>query len=192
MLIPLFLLAAGSIVAGWSIVPGHPEAAASGAAASETAVIEWQSIAQFVDPAIRVHEKEAHAPWMPYLATSFAAFGAWLAFLMYAGVMRDVPAKLAAKYAGLKDLLDAKWGFDDAYDSFVRNGLNGVVDSSERVLWKKVDAGWIDGVVNGVGRLTLDLSEGRRAIQSGLVRGSALSILAGAVALLSAVLWAVR
>ena len=168
MLIPLIVLAVGSVFAGYFKVP------------------------EFVQPAIRVTEEALHVSWMPYLATSVAALGAWLAFLMYAGAMREVAAKLAAKYAGLKDLLDAKWGFDDAYDSFVRNGVNGVVDSSERVLWTKVDAGWIDGVVNGIGQLTLDLSEGGRAIQSGLVRGSALSILAGAVALLSAVLWAAR
>jgi len=60
------------------------------------------------------------------------------------------------------------------------------------VLWKKVDAGWIDGAVNGLGRLALDFSEGARLMQNGLVRGSALSILAGAVALLSVVLWASR
>jgi NADH:ubiquinone oxidoreductase subunit 5 (subunit L)/multisubunit Na+/H+ antiporter MnhA subunit len=116
--------------------------------------------------------------------------GVWIAFLMYAGALRDLPAKIAVKYAGVKDLLDAKWGFDDAYDSFVRNGVNGVVDTSERVLWKKVDAGWIDGVVNGLGRMTNDFSQGGRLLQNGLVRGSALSILAGAVALLSAILWA--
>ena len=168
MLIPLFLLALGSIAAGYLPVP------------------------HFVESAIRVEGELAHLSWMPVVATGAAALGAWLAFLMYASVMRDLPGKLAAKYAGVKDLLEAKWGFDDAYDSFVRNGVNGVVDISERVLWKKVDAGWIDGVVNGFGRFAIDLSEGGRSIQSGLVRGSALSILAGAVALLSAVLWATR
>jgi NADH:ubiquinone oxidoreductase subunit 5 (subunit L)/multisubunit Na+/H+ antiporter MnhA subunit len=115
-----------------------------------------------------------------------------VAYLMYAGAYRDLPAKIAAKTPGLKDLLDAKWGFDDAYDSFVRNGVNGVVDTSERVLWKRVDAGWIDGAVNGLGRLAVEFAEGGKLLQNGLVRGSALSILAGAVALLTAVLWAHR
>ena len=168
MLIPLFILAIGSILAGYIHIP------------------------QFVEPAIRVEEALEHLSWMPFLATGVAAMGVWIAFLMYAGSLRDAPAKIAAKYAGVKDLLEAKWGFDDAYDSFVRNGTTGVVDASERVLWKKVDAGWIDGVVNGLGRLAVDFAEGGRVMQSGLVRGSALSILAGAVALLSAVLWATR
>jgi NADH-quinone oxidoreductase subunit L len=168
MLIPLFLLAIGSAFAGYLHIP------------------------QFVEPAIRVKEHLSHPSWMPFLATGVAAMGVWIAFLMYAGSLRDAPAKIAAKYAGVKDLLEAKWGFDDAYDSFVRNGVNGVVDTSERVLWKKVDAGWIDGVVNGLGRLATDFAEGGRLLQNGLVRGSALSILAGAVALLSAVLWANR
>ncbi len=68
--------------------------------------------------------------------------------------------------------------------------MNGVVDTSELVLWKKVDAGWIDGVVNGLAQMTNDFSQGGKLLQNGLVRGSALSILAGAVALLSAILWA--
>jgi|CXWL01.1.fsa_nt_gi NADH-quinone oxidoreductase subunit L len=168
MLIPLFILAIGSVFAGYIHIP------------------------QFVEPAIRVEEHLSHPAWMPFLATAAAAMGVWIAFLMYAGSLRDMPAKIAAKYAGVKDLLDAKWGFDDAYDSFVRNGTNGVVDVSERVLWKKVDAGWIDGAVNGLGRLAVEFAEGGRLLQNGLVRGSALSILAGAVALLSAVLWAQR
>ena len=166
MLIPLFLLAVGAILAGYIHVP------------------------QFVEPAIRVEEALEHIAWMPVVAFIVAFAGFWLAYLMYAGPMREMPAKVAAKYAGVKDLLDAKWGFDDAYDSFVRNGYNGVVDISERVLWKKVDAGWIDGVVNGLAQLTNDFSQGGKLLQNGLVRGSALSILAGAVALLSAILWA--
>jgi NADH-quinone oxidoreductase subunit L len=166
MLIPLFLLAIGSVLAGYLHIP------------------------HFVEPAIRVKEALEHISWMPVAAFIVAFAGFWLAYLLYAGPLREMPAKMAAKYAGVKDLLDAKWGFDDAYDSFVRNGLNGVVDISERVLWKKVDAGWIDGVVNGLGRVVVDFSEGGRLLQNGLVRGSALSILAGAVALLTAVLWA--
>ena len=166
MLIPLVLLAIGSALAGYIHIP------------------------HFVAPAIRVEEALPHLTWMPFLATGVAAMGVWIAFLMYAGALREMPAKIAAKYAGVKDLLEAKWGFDDAYDSFVRNGVNGVVDISERVLWKKVDAGWIDGAVNGLARLTNDVSQGGRLLQNGLVRGSALSILAGAVALLSAIVWA--
>ena len=168
ILIPLVLLAIGSILGGYIHVP------------------------QFVEPAIGVEEALEHISWMPIAAFIVAFAGFWLAYLMYAGALREMPAKIAVKYAGVKDLLDAKWGFDDAYDSFVRNGVNGVVDISDRFLWKKVDSGWIDGVVNGFGRLAIEFSEGGKIMQNGLVRGSALSILAGAVALLSAVLWANR
>ncbi|MEO5760764.1 MAG: NADH-quinone oxidoreductase subunit L [Vicinamibacteria bacterium] len=169
MLIPLFILAIGSVLAGYVHVPA------------------------FVEPAIRFGEEVHHLSWMPVIAFVVAFTGAWLAYLMYgSNALKDVPAKMATKYAGVKDLLDAKWGFDDAYDSFVRNGTNGVVDISERVLWKKVDAGWIDGAVNGLGRLAVDFAEGGSLMQSGLVRGSALSILAGAVAILTVVLWSNR
>ena len=166
MLIPLFVLAVGSIVAGYIKVP------------------------HFVESAIGVHEKLPHFTWMPILATAVAALGVWFAYLLYHGALKEVPAKVQARFQGLYEFLDAKWGFDDAYDSFVRNGTNGVVDISERTLWKKVDAGWIDGAVNGLGRLAAEFAEGGRTMHGGLVRGSALSVLAGAVALLSAILWA--
>jgi NADH:ubiquinone oxidoreductase subunit 5 (subunit L)/multisubunit Na+/H+ antiporter MnhA subunit len=165
MLIPLFLLAIGAVLGGYIPVP------------------------HIVEPAIRVAEAEGHVGWLPVAAGLVAFAGFWIAYLFYAGPMRETPAKIVSKYAGIKDLLEAKWGFDDAYDSFVRNGTNGVVDTSERVLWKKVDAGWIDGVVNGIGQMMNDFAQGGRILQSGLVRGSALSILAGALALLSAILW---
>ncbi len=173
MLIPLVLLAIGAVLAGGNLVTGKFD------------------LPHLLEPAIRVEEVVPHLTWLPLLAFAVAGAGVWLAYLMYAhaGALRDLPATMAAKYAGLKDLLDAKWGFDEAYDSFVRNGTNGVVDLSERVLWKKVDAGWIDGVVNGLGRLAVEFAEGGRVLQNGLVRGSALSILAGAVALLTAILW---
>lgn len=165
MLIPLFVLAIGSVLAGYVNVP------------------------HMVEGAIRVPLELAHISWMPLLATGVAIVGVFFAYVMYLGAWREVPAKLASRFPVLKDLLESKWGFDDAYDSFAANPVNGVVATSERELWKKVDAGWIDGTVNGIGRLFAEMATGARMLQSGLVRGSALSMLAGAVALLSAILW---
>jgi hypothetical protein len=63
------------------------------------------------------------------------------------------------------------------------------VDGSSGVLWKRVDAGLIDRLVNGSGRFVSGLAQLARAAQTGLVRGYALLILGGAVALLSYLLW---
>jgi NADH-quinone oxidoreductase subunit L len=64
-----------------------------------------------------------------------------------------------------------------------------VVEGSSGVLWKGLDAGVIDGCVNGTGRFVSGLAQLARAAQTGLVRGYALLILGGAVALLSYLLW---
>jgi NADH-quinone oxidoreductase subunit L len=49
---------------------------------------------------------------------------------------------------------------------------------------RTVDAGIIDGAVNGIGRLVRDLGSRVRRVQTGLVRNYALGVMVGAVALL--------
>jgi NADH-quinone oxidoreductase subunit L len=66
------------------------------------------------------------------------------------------------------------------------------VEGSEKLLWKRVDAGLIDGAVNGVASLFGSLAQSVRFVQTGLVRGYALVILGGAVALVAYLLWLPR
>ena len=62
-------------------------------------------------------------------------------------------------------------------------------DGSEKVLWRGVDVALIDGLVNGSGGAVNATSRSVRLVQSGLVRGYALLILGGAVALFAYLLW---
>ena len=64
-----------------------------------------------------------------------------------------------------------------------------VIDGSRGFLWQRFDAGFIDGIVNGAGRAAAWLSERTRPIETGFVRHYALLVLAGAVALVSYLLW---
>jgi NADH-quinone oxidoreductase subunit L len=64
-----------------------------------------------------------------------------------------------------------------------------VVGQSRDTLWKGVDSWVIDGIVNGTGRVTARIADASRYAQGGLVRGYALVILGGAVAVLSYMLW---
>jgi NADH-quinone oxidoreductase subunit L len=72
------------------------------------------------------------------------------------------------------------------YDGFVRLV---VVDGSRRLLWQRFDAGVVDGIVNGAGRATAALGQAMRPVETGFVRHYALLVLAGAVALVSYLLW---
>lgn len=121
-----------------------------------------------------------HPAWFTPTVIAVAVAGIIGAFWLYV-VYTDVPGRIAASLRPLHRALEAKWGFDIAYDAFAKRV---VVDGSDVVLWKQVDVGVIDAVVNGSGRLTAALSAAARAFQTGLVRAYALVILGGAVALI--------
>jgi len=161
MLGPLVALAAGSIVAGFIHVPA------------------------FVAPAVRVEAPEPHFAWLPYLALLVSGAGITIAYYLY--VMRpELPGQVSASLRPFQKLLEAKYYFDDVYNAFAARI---VVGGSDRTLWKGVDTALIDGAVNGAGRVVGAMSLTARYVQTGLVRGYALVILGGAVALLYYLLW---
>ncbi len=71
---------------------------------------------------------------------------AWFFFLKNPKAADSV----AASAAPVHTLLSNKYYVDELYDAIVVQPLKRV---SESVLWKRVDAGLIDGIVNGTGTL---------------------------------------
>ena len=63
------------------------------------------------------------------------------------------------------------------------------METSRRVLWQRVDAGLIDGLVNGSAAAVAAAARRLRVVQTGLVRAYALLILGGAVVLLGYLVW---
>jgi len=63
---------------------------------------------------------------------------------------REAAGALAARFAGLHRLLLNKYYVDEIYDAAI---VEPIRRGSERALWKVVDAGVIDGAVNGAGSL---------------------------------------
>jgi hypothetical protein len=61
--------------------------------------------------------------------------------------------------------------------------------TSTTLLWRGVDAGLIDGTVNGVGLVVRGWSAVLRRLQTGSVRAYAMSLFAGAVVMLGYYLW---
>ena len=163
MLAPLLALAAGCFVVGRLDVP------------------------QFVHPAFRLpgDGEVWHPYWLPYVATLTAVAGIVGATYLYV-VFTGIPDKIAASFRPLYRLFAAKYFFDHAYDWVA---VRVVVDGSSSFLWKRFDAGLIDGFVNGLGDLTDGLARRVRVVQTGLVRGYALVTLGGAVALIGYLLW---
>jgi NADH-quinone oxidoreductase subunit L len=163
MLAPLVVLAAGCFVVGRVPIP------------------------RFVEPAFRMagHGEAHHPGWLPLLASGTALAGIVAAFYLYI-TYTGLPGKIAAAFRPLYRLFESKYYFDAVYNWFVARV---VVDGTSSLLWKRLDVGLIDGAVNGAAEWTASAARGLRGIQTGLVRGYAVVILGGAVALLGYLLW---
>jgi NADH-quinone oxidoreductase subunit L len=172
MLAPLVILAGGSIVAGYRLfrsVEGDPV-----------------RLPGVVEPVFRLAPEHPYQfDWLPAVATMSAVAGILVAWYLYLS-MPDVRASVKRVLSPLLRVFAAKYWFDDVYDGFVRRV---VVDGSRDFLWLRFDAGFIDGIVNGTGRAAAWLGQATRPIETGFVRHYALMVLAGAVALVSYLLW---
>jgi NADH-quinone oxidoreductase subunit L len=107
---------------------------------------------------------------------------AWLFFLK----RRDLADAAAFRFRGLHRLLLNKYYVDEVYDAAIVQPVRIV---SEQALWKGVDAGVIDGAVNGAGVTVESLSGRLRLLQTGSIRAYAASLMIGAVVILAYFLW---
>ena len=107
---------------------------------------------------------------------------AWLFFLK----RRDLADAAASQFRGLHRLLLNKYFVDEVYDAAIVQPVRIV---SEQALWRGVDAGVIDGAVNGAGVTVKSLSGRLRLLQTGSIRAYAASLMIGAVVILAYFLW---
>ena len=99
---------------------------------------------------------------------------------------RAAADRVAGQFAGLHRVLEHKYYVDEIYDTTVVQPIRIV---SEQGLWKGVDAGLIDGAVNGVGDAVRGGSEVLRRLQTGSVRAYAASLFLGVVLILGYYVW---
>ncbi|MGE0448143.1 MAG: NADH-quinone oxidoreductase subunit L [Vicinamibacterales bacterium] len=93
---------------------------------------------------------------------------------------------VAERFSGLRTLLLNKYYVDELYDAAIVQPIRA---TSEGTLWKIVDAGGIDGAVNGTAGIVGGFSEWLRRVQTGSVRAYAASLLLGTVLMLGYYLW---
>jgi NADH-quinone oxidoreductase subunit L len=127
--------------------------------------------------------EEAENPMLMYIsvAAGFAGIGlAWLMYVAKPGMADAIANTFKAPY----QLFYNKYFVDEIYDATVVRPL---VAGSRTVLWKGVDAGLIDGIVNGVGSRSRDVGSVLRLLQSGSIRSYATWVLFGSVALIVAI-----
>lgn len=106
------------------------------------------------------------------------AFMAWRVYVKNGAL----PGPNAEHEGGLAYRLSVnKYYVDEIYQAII---VKPMVWVSREVLWPIVDAGLIDGAVNGVGRMVQSGSNLIGRLQSGLVNTYAFSIVAGSVLIL--------
>jgi NADH-quinone oxidoreductase subunit L len=99
---------------------------------------------------------------------------------------RELAAAAAERFRALHVLLLNKYYVDEIYDAVIVHPIQRL---SERVLWKGIDAGLIDGAVNGAGGFIGGFSTVLRRVQTGSVRAYAVSLFLGVVVVLGYYLW---
>ena len=169
MLIPLIILAALSIAAGYVGVP----ALLGGG----------NQIEHYLAPVFGGGPEEAgeaaHATEAVVMAASvgIGLLGLFLAYLFYAA-KPELPGRLAGSVPTLYRILTRKYYVDEIYDAVVVSPL---VATSKDYLWKMIDVSVIDGGVDGAGRAVRGLAGGLRHVQTGYVRTYAGWILGGGI-----------
>ena len=172
MLVPLFVLALGAIVAGFVFAPyfiGHEEALFWGSAI-------YRSPENHIIHAI--HEVPA---WVKYSPLVAMIAGFLLSFLFYIK-NTSLPQKLAAMHWPIYQFLLNKWYFDELYDFlFVKPAF-----WLGRLFWKQGDGATIDGLgPNGIAARVGDGSSLIVRLQTGYVYHYAFAMLIGVAAIVS-------
>jgi NADH-quinone oxidoreductase subunit L len=115
---------------------------------------------------------------LPFLLVVAGAVSAWYLYLR----RPDLPGQIQARLAGLYDVMNRKYLFDEIYQVVFMRG-------SQRlggVLWKYADAGLIDGVlVNGTARLVGWFAAAARHLQTGYLYHYAFAMIIGLLILLT-------
>ena len=175
MLVPLYVLAAGAVLAGVVFY---------GMFFHDVEHIEhFFAGSIYVDHAII--EEAHHVPlWVKWSATIAMIIGFITAYVMY--IRRpDLPGRIAATNPGLYKFLLNKWYFDELYNTiFVRPAL-----WFGNAIWKGFDDWLVDGkIAEGLGRRVQNVTSWVVKLQSGYLYHYAFAMLIGIAALLT---WAI-
>ncbi len=186
MAIALVVLAIGSGVAGFIGVPhalgGHNQIETFLAPSFTVGGVE--AGVQPAAPAAS-HADTSTERGLMLVSTLIAVAGIALATRLFRR-RPDEADRLAARFAGVHRLLVGKYFVDELYEAAI---VQPIKRFSTRALWRGIDAGLVDGLVNGVGLVVRGWSAVLRRLQTGSVRAYAMSTFLGVVVMLGYYLW---
>jgi NADH-quinone oxidoreductase subunit L len=134
------------------------------------------NIPEFLEPVLgKVHEE--HDMTLVAISVGAGLFGIALAYVLYIA-SPALPGRISTSLGGLYRLVYDKYRVDEAYDAAIVSPLIG---GSRAMLWKGLDAGIVDGAVNGVGTLARIIGGILRRLQTGNIRSYATWVVLGCV-----------
>jgi NADH-quinone oxidoreductase subunit L len=172
ILIPLYVLAAGALLAGvvayaWFVGPDWEPFWGKSIAVKSTEEI--------------LHHMHEVPVWVKLLPLVMALGGIGLSYLYYI-VRPDLPGKTVATFRAVHTFFYNKWYFDELYDAvFVKPAL-----AIGRTFWKKGDGTVIDGLgPDGIAARAQDMGAVLSRFQSGYLYHYAFVMLIGVAALVT-------
>jgi NADH-quinone oxidoreductase subunit L len=172
MLVPLYVLAVGALVAGIVFAPffiGHHEGEFWGASLFRAAGN---------DIVHAIHDAPKLVVWAPTIAMALGFCLSWLLYIKWP----EIPGRIASQHDVLYRFLLNKWYIDELYDFlFVRPAMR-----AGRFLWKTGDGRVIDGLgPDGISARVVDVTNRVTALQSGFLYHYAFAMLIGVAAIIT-------
>jgi NADH-quinone oxidoreductase subunit L len=193
MLAPLVILAVLSFVGGWVGVPqfmgGHNEIERFLAPVMESPAVAGEQPAptvRVIDPSNRPEEKPMNEEWLLAGTSVVAALiGLFFAYLFYYK-NPGLPERITSKMHGIYMMVLHKYYVDEGYGAIFVKPLLAL---STVVLWRGVDQGVIDGLVNGAGSSSKSIGNELRRMQSGNIRSYAAWVALGGAVVVAYMVW---
>jgi NADH-quinone oxidoreductase subunit L len=204
MTIPLMVLAAGSVLAGYLGIPAWLHG---------SNMFEHWLAPVFaplpVIPAVEAHYSHAFEAGMAALSVLVALTGAFIAYRAY-GKKSDLPARVSTSLKGVYTALLNKWYIDEVYDAaFVHRAkglgvglwrfdskvVDGLVNAAAgNTVRSALGSSWwdrwiVDGLVRLAGGVVKTASWPMRLIETGYTQNYALVMILGVLVFIAYVLW---
>ena len=185
MLVPLYILALGAVLAGALYYPtfigthhehGH----------LDSHYLHFWGNALFLGGSNTILENFHYVPTLvkfgPFIMMLTGFVVAWLFYIKFT----YIPKELARQHSGLYQFLLNKWYFDELYDLLFTR----LSHKLGRILWKSGDGRIIDGLgPDGLSKLTLRLSQYSTRLQTGYLYHYAFAMLIGVSFLITAMMF---
>jgi NADH-quinone oxidoreductase subunit L len=181
MLFPMVVLALFAIGAGWSFWAGGAAKFLGQGSYAGLAGAHWEQHGFFA-----LFSKVGEEP-LPLIALAVALAGISLAYVIYSKKWISAE-KIGQIFAPIYTLLSRKYYFDELYEQVlvVRVLVNGIFYQIQQF-----DTYVVDGIVNGLGKITVTASGTLRKLQTGQLQSYGLAIMVG-VLIIMAVFFAYR